>query len=322
MALETERDAGLDRARGAAIILMAIVNSLSAWAWVPPWLKHAPGAGFTLADAVMPAFVVYMAMGLAHSRSGRGASPPGTRKGLLKRSLALIGLGTILSALQGAMALEADGVRWGVLQTLGFCSLAMAAFIGLPPAARAVLGLAFVLANQSVLWARGYASPQNPYVRAGIESLSWAGLYLLSNGVFELIGAGGGRKTKRLAAVGSAACALGLAGGLLALAIPVSKSQATLPFMLVGAGIAFAAYGLLSVPGDARIGRLLASCGRNPLSLYLLHYLLLPFFLFVPLAAWCPADLPLLSLGPVLALIALLSVSAWTMERRGIHFSL
>ena len=109
---------------------MVVVNYLADVETAPAFLKHASGFGLTIADLVAPAFM--FAIGLSYGSSyRRRIERDGRRKTLghfLRRSLSLIGIGTLISAgeiLTGATGRVPD---WDVLQAIGVAGL-----LTLPP---------------------------------------------------------------------------------------------------------------------------------------------------------------------------------------------
>ena len=114
------RWAGLDAARGVAVAGMLVVEQLPVGPRAHPWLVHAVWNGWTGADLVFPVFLFLAGIGideLVH-RKGRAALLR-----LVRRAIALLILGVLFNAWDGAGANFTDA-RWpGVLQRIGVVSL-------------------------------------------------------------------------------------------------------------------------------------------------------------------------------------------------------
>jgi heparan-alpha-glucosaminide N-acetyltransferase len=115
------RWAGLDAARGVAVAGMLVVEQLPVGPRRHPWLIHAVWNGWTGADLVFPAFLFLAGIGIDElvRRKGRASLLR-----LARRAIALLVLGVLFNAWDGAGADFTDA-RWpGVLQRIGVVSLA------------------------------------------------------------------------------------------------------------------------------------------------------------------------------------------------------
>jgi len=127
------RLASLDVLRGLTIVGMILVNSAAYLHYVSgydvfPVLMHSRWSGFTLADAVFPAFIVMtgVSIPLATPATGQALDGPGLRR-LLVRSARLILLGLLVSNIYGLATPESVAFRpMGVLQRIALAFLAAA----------------------------------------------------------------------------------------------------------------------------------------------------------------------------------------------------
>jgi heparan-alpha-glucosaminide N-acetyltransferase len=115
------RWAGLDVARGVAVAGMLVVEQLPVGPRRHPWLIHAVWNGWTGADLVFPAFLFLAGIGIDELVRRKGRT---SLLRLTRRAIALLVLGVLFNAWDGAGADFSDA-RWpGVLQRIGVVSLA------------------------------------------------------------------------------------------------------------------------------------------------------------------------------------------------------
>ncbi len=115
--IKTHRDISLDMFRGIAVAGMLIVNLAGSRTYRYDWLKHAQWNGLTLADLVFPFFLLAVGMSLAINRY-----QPAPKK-VLKRTVALFGLGLFLNSYP-FINFSFDDIRiMGVLQRIALCYL-------------------------------------------------------------------------------------------------------------------------------------------------------------------------------------------------------
>lgn len=120
------RWAGLDAARGVAVAGMLVVEQLPIGPRRHPWLIHAAWNGWTGADLVFPAFLFLAGIGIDELVRRRGGA---SLLRLARRAIALLVLGVLFNAWDGAGANFTDA-RWpGVLQRIGVVSLACGAVV-------------------------------------------------------------------------------------------------------------------------------------------------------------------------------------------------
>lgn len=312
----------IDQYRGIAIILMVIANYLFDVLTIPGWLKHAPDVGLTIIDLIAPFFI--FAIGLTYGESYRARVQ---RDGVgrtwghfLRRWLALIGIGAIISAGEVLVGKNASPISWGVLQAIGVAGILTLLVIRVPPLWRALIGLA-VLAVYQILLDASWLTTVLHSEHGGVQgALSWSGMLILSTVIADIW-----RKSrvKELGAAWPSLAALA-AGLLLSLAAPISKNRVSASYVLVSLGASGFLFAVVLLVVDRL--RLSASYlrwwGINPLLLYIIHYLLLALVV-LPDAPWwhVEASIPLVVVQAA-AIIAILSVIAWLLSKRERPFTL
>lgn len=314
------RDVAIDWFRGLAVWLMLPVNFMEHVAVVPAWLKHAPDVGLTVADLVEPMFV--FAIGLTYGTSlARRVSAKGWREAIvhvLRRALALVGIGALFSVGEIGYGFSASGIPWGVLQTIGVAiALALPSLL-LPTWVRLGAALSILAAWQGALqaaWLDVVVASPNAGIRG---TISWAAVLIMATVFGDL------HASRRRGASWALAAALLAGGAALALLFPASKHRMSCSFDLLVCGISAAVFGLavlLSERSRARLRPLLV-WGANPLVLYVSHLFLLAVFL-VPAVPWWHAHAPwwLALVQGIAFLAALQAWGAW-LYRRGIVVTL
>jgi len=136
-----QRLAGLDLLRGLAVAGMIVVNTPGSWSHVWWPLDHAEWHGWTPTDLVFPTFLFAMGVALGLSFPYRLDAADQRRRWwrVVRRSLALIGLGLLITAIAHR---SLEGLRIpGVLQRIGV-TYALAAAIGMLTARRGADGFA------------------------------------------------------------------------------------------------------------------------------------------------------------------------------------
>ncbi len=304
------RLASLDVLRGLTIVGMIVVNTASYLHYVSGYaqfasLEHAAWRGFTIADAVFPAFVfmtgVSIPLALA-SRDAAGLHGPTLRR-LLVRSGRLFLLGLILSNLYWMATPESVLFRpMGVLQRLALCFLAAAIlYKTLGPRARLVLAVA-ILALYWPLTLLPFPDGATDLLKPGANFVGWFDRLVLGAHVYvpgplgydpegllstlpaiaqALLGVAAGewllarRGSLGLLIAGAAMIIGGLAWGL---AFPISKELWTSSFVLLSTGIALVLLAGLHQALDVKAWRLpgasfLTDFGVNAIFAYSLHML-------------------------------------------------
>lgn len=269
----TKRNRPIDNFRGLSIILMAIVNYLGGVDAVPPWLKHSPDIGLTIADYIAPMFI--FAIGLTYRASFERHLK---RDGLLEayrhfavRYLAILGIGAVLTAGETDIAMQS--ANWGVLQAIGAAGLICLIFIRLNTYLRFAVGL-FILACYQL-------GLDNIYLQTVLHSshggfpgaLSWGGMLLLATVLADSYYS----SRKKFAAFSFILLAAGAAAGVL---IPLSKVRVSFSYVLLttaSSAVVFLVFDLFSRK-DREPG-LLSWWGENPILFYFIHLVLIGFFL-------------------------------------------
>ncbi|HUI72276.1 MAG TPA: heparan-alpha-glucosaminide N-acetyltransferase domain-containing protein, partial [Spirochaetia bacterium] len=238
----------------------------------------------------------------------------------LRRWLALIGIGAIISAGEVLVGKNASPISWGVLQAIGVAGIVTLLVISVPTVWRAIIGLAVLAAYQlllNALWLPTVLHSEH----GGLEgAVAWSAMLILSTVVADVWKKNG---ASELSAAWPSAIAL-VAGLLLSLVAPISKNRVSASYVLVSLG----ASGLLFAVVLLVVNKLhvrpsyLRWWGVNPLLLYVMHYLLLALVVLPDVPWWHgEASIPLV-LAQAAVILAVLSVAAWWLARRERVFSL
>lgn len=316
------RLAAIDQFRGFAILLMILANYMTNVSIIPAWLKHSDDIGYTVIDLIAPMFI--FAMGLTYGlsfrrRLGRDGAWD-TYQHFLTRYLALLGLGYVVTLIWELSGIQPPSINWGLLQTLGAAGLLTLPFIRLSPILRGGIGLGILAAYQLLLdrfWLEDVLiAPHNgPW-----GALSWGAMLILATAMADLYHDERlSRRTYPLVSAG-----LVVAGLALALLIPVSKDRASASYVLLSlglSGLVFYLFHLMQELWQLKLP-ILTDWGRNPLLLYLLHYVLLAFFALPPIPAWyIEAPIWLVAIQ-ISALIGVLSWIGHYLNQRKLYFVL
>ena len=307
------RVVAIDQFRGLSIMLMVIANYLSGVSGIPNWLKHEPDLGLTPPDIVAPLFV--FAIGLTYGLSAeRRIARTGRRETvahLVRRYLAILGIGAIITGVQDYSGLF-GGAGWGVLQAIGMAGLLALPTVFWPPAVKLGAGLSILTAYQYLL-DRYWVSRVLQLSHGGLPgSLAWGAMLVLSMGLADLYHEG--RSGLRLLWGVVACAALGLGLSLLS---PISKNRVSAAYVLVSVAIGGALYLGFHWALVRRRLALLVAWGQNPLLLYVLHMVLLGAFVLPPNLGWyAMAGWPLIAVQLSL-LMGALSAVAWYLYRKG-----
>lgn len=296
---------------------MVLVNYGADIQSIPAWFKHAPDIGLTIADLVAPMFIfaIGLTFGLSARRRVERDGMSVTIGHFVRRFLALMGLGAILSAAESMLGLNTSGVDWSVLQSIGGAGLITLTIIFLPTKVRLGFAFGLLIVYQSLLdafwldWV--LRSPHGGL--AG--TLSWSAMLILATVFGDLFQDKAQRKYFPLAALLSLA-----AGFALAWIVPISKNRVSASYDLITLGISGLIFSVFFL-SRLRL-RTLSAWGQNPILLYNLHYLLIGLFVLPGIPAWhVQAPLWLVSLQ-ALALLAVLNAIAIYWYRKGFVFSL
>jgi predicted acyltransferase len=275
----------IDIFRGLAIFLMVLANFMGGVRWIPAWLKHAPDIGYTVIDLIAPMFI--FAIGLTYrasylkrcQRDGQAAAAGH----ILLRYLALIGMGAIISSGEIQFNQNTSGINWGVLQAIGVSGLVTLLFIRLPAPARLAGGLLILVIYQYLL-DRFWLQSILPAPHGGFPgSIGWSAMLILSTVLAEIYSPRGRNQPFFLSAL-----AITLAGVLLAVFFPISKHRVSSSYVLLSLGLSALIFWVFSILPQTIKKSLhpLMVWGRNPLLLYMLHYLVLGLYVLPGIDGW------------------------------------
>lgn len=317
---------GIDGLRGLTVLTMAAGNLGLGVAWVPDWLKHTPDVGFTIADLIAPVFVVPSAftLGPAVERRRRTQGTRAALTWLAVRSLALIGIGAVITAGQWLLEPAPPGtdLTWGVLQAIGGASLLTCSVILARPWIRVAVALV-ILAGYQWMLNTYWLDIVRHTVQNGLPgTLSWGALMLLATAVADAWRAAGTlrRRVGCLVAIGLLAVGLALA---LTPIVPIGKARASATYMLFTLGLTLVALAIFDAGLGVRPRALLwlQRVGRHPLPLYFAHLLLLaPLtlagdgFLYAGAPPWLTLVEVAVMVGALVGLAAVLDRKGWALR--------
>jgi predicted acyltransferase len=319
---EKARLASLDQFRGLAIVLMVLANFMGGVSRVPAWLKHAPDIGLTVIDLIAPFFIFAIGLTFGLSYRRRAARDGGwkTARHFTTRFAILIAVGLVFSFFENYFGVSSGWVLWEVLAAIGFAGLVTLPTLRLRTSVRLLIGLALLAGYQLLLdrfWLQTVLHSPHGGVLGAID---WSAMLILATVLADLFHQPGPRRW--IFPLAGAACLA--AGAAVALVAPVSKNRVSASYVLISLGASALLFFLFYWINDRMNWRapLLTAWGKNPLALYLLHQLLLGFYVLPGIAAWY-ADAPVwLTVLQGAALLAALSLIAKSFEHRGWILSL
>jgi predicted acyltransferase len=302
-----KRIEAIDQFRGFAILLMILANYLNNVRIIPGWLKHAEGIGYTVIDLIAPMFIFAIGLTFGPSfrrRLGRDSAWL-TYQHFIVRNLALLGLGYLITLVWELSGIEPPTVSWGLLQTLGAAGLIALPFIILPAGWRWGIGICLLAIYQVLLqnfWLEVVpAAPHNgPW-----GALSWGAMLILSTALAELYH----NEHKRMWHLPLVSAGLVAAGLGFSFWVPMSKHLVSASYVLLSlglSGLVFYLFYRLEEKWQVQLP-ILSDWGRNPLLLYLLHYVILAFFALPPIPAWyleAPVWLVIIQLAIMIGLLS------------------
>ena len=298
----------IDQFRGFAILLMILANYMNNVQVVPAWLRHAPDIGYTIIDLIAPLFIfaIGLTYGLSFRRRIERDGAWDTYQHFLTRYLALLGLGYVITLVWEISGIQPPSVNWGLLQTLGAAGLIALLFIRFSTVWRWGIGLGILAVYQILLdriWLEDVlAAPHNgPW-----GALSWGAMLVLATAMADIYhDQVRNQRTYPLLAAGLVA-----AGLTLSLIVPLSKQRASASYVILSLGISGLVFYCFHLMHELRQVKLsiLTDWGRNPLLLYLLHYVLLGIFVLPAIPLWY-VQAPLWLV--ILQISALLGVLSW-----------
>ncbi len=318
----TTRLESIDQFRGFAVLAMVIGNFIAGIAYIPAWLKHTPDIGLTVVDLGAPWFI--FAIGLTASLSAqRRVAADGWGKTIahaFTRSMALVGIGSILSAGEIAFGLNPGGIDWGVLQAIGVANFMTVLVIGRSAKVRLAVGLLLLWAYQLLL-DRYWVGIVLLSRHGGIQgSLAWTAMLILATVLADLFHSPPhGWKIHALVSTLVLVAGLGLSTW-----VAISKNRVTASYVLITLGVSgllFMVFYMLTDHLRLR-SSLLTACGKNPLLLYLIHQVLLGLFVLPNNPAWYAAAPLWLVVLQATALVGALGWIGVELDRRKLYFTL
>jgi predicted acyltransferase len=316
-----KRISAIDQFRGFAILTMVLANYTGGVKLIPAWLKHAPDIGLTVNDLVAPFFIfaIGLTFGLSFRRRLERDGTGKTYGHFAIRYLALVGVGALMSAGETAVGANPAGIDWGVLQAIGVAGLLALGVIRLPALYRWLIGavvlVIYQIALDNFLLDITLRSPHGGL----FGSVSWGAMLILGTALADLFHDTGKRKWFYWASLAVLIVGIGLA-----FLLPVSKHRVSSTYVLISLGISALLFALFHFFAERfRMNlHLLNAWGKNPLALYILHYVLIGIF-FLPNIPFLYAAAPLwLVLFEIVFLITVLTWIAYWMERRNIIVAL
>lgn len=307
----------IDQFRGLAIIFMVVINYGVTIQSVPSWLKHAPDVGLYFADLGAPVFVfaIGLTYGLSFRRRMARDGFPAAVGHFVRRYLAILGIGAILSAGERMLGMNNSAADWGVLQTLGCSGLIALMVILLPTGIRLAAGLGLLAAYQVCLDAYWLDSVMNSPHGGLAGSLSWSVILIIATVFADIYHDVDRRKFFPVLSLLFFA-----AGFVLSLVVPVSKVRVSASYDLVSlgfCGIVFSVFYLANFELP-----FFSAWGKNPLLLYFLSLLLTGLFMLPAIPGW-HAQAPLWLAGLQAAVLMLiLGATALYWQKIGFRFSL
>lgn len=316
-ATKQERIPAIDQFRGFAIILMVLINYLSGIQTIPGALKHVPDIGMNFPDLGAPVFVfaIGLTYGMSFRRRREGDGLAAVLGHFLRRYLAFIGIGAVITAGQTLLGRELELMDWGVLQAIGAAGLLTLAVIWLPTGPRLLAGLSLLALYQVLLdccWLDLVLGSQHGGL---LGSLSWASQLILATVMGDVFHKPGQRRYFPWISL-----AFLVGGFLLAFLVPVSKNRVSATYDLITLGFSGVIFTVF-YRANFKL-RFFSAWGRNPLLLYLTAFLVTGLFVLPGGPGWY-SEAALWLVG-IQALILLLSLStlALYLDRKNWVFSM
>lgn len=261
---------GLDRLRGAALLLM-LVHHLTDWLGtggreaMPGW------EGFAVSDVAAVAFTVTLGASvplLLASRARRGQRGWRLAGTLLRRYGLLIPIGV---ALRAALGFDLDSI--GVLETLGACALLTGLAVRAAPRALPVMAVATLLAAPA---AERAGRGQEPWL---VEAMLTGTFPFVAYLGFALVGAAAvpllGHRRERTAALVASAVGVAWTAGLIVLGDLPDRYPGEASFLVPGlTGTALLHLAVTSplLDDGGRLGSVIRRAGAHTFGIFISHY--------------------------------------------------
>ncbi|MEI6100860.1 MAG: heparan-alpha-glucosaminide N-acetyltransferase domain-containing protein, partial [Eubacteriales bacterium] len=295
----------IDRFRGLAIILMVLVNYLSGVDFIPALMKHAPDIGFTIADTIAPFFIFAIALNFGPAMDKR------LQQGRLSaymhfvtRYFALVGIGALFTL--GGTTVAGQPTDWGVLQAIGVAGLICLLFIRCRCTVRFAAGVIILCAYQFTLDNWTLQTVLGSVQGGFYGTLSWGAMLIIAT-----VMADQWRRGMKPYVI--LCSVISVVGAVSAFIEPVSKHRVSISYVFITLAISGFVFLLFSI-GSRRFhfpAGFLCWWGENPITLYILHLMILGIFA-IPSAPWWYAGAPpWLVVLQLAVLFGLLSLAAY-----------
>ena len=306
----------IDQYRGFVIICMVIINFSSGVESFPARLKHAPDVGLNFADLGAPMFIfaIGLTFGFSFHRRAKRDGVSSAYGHFVRRYLAFLGMGAIVSAGETSLGLNTRDVDWGVLQAIGSAGLLTLTVILLPAVARLGIGLG-LLALYQILFDRYWLVLVMNSPHGGLPgALSWGAMLILATVFGDLF-----HNEDRRKALPWVALLFVAAGFVLGMVVPVSKIRVSASYVLMTlgtSGLFFSEFYFTNLNLNY-----FEAWGKNSILLYGLSYLFIGIFVLPRIPAW-HSHAPLWLTGlQALALVLVMGTLALNWQKKGLSFS-
>jgi len=265
----------IDDYRGFAIISMIIVNYLAFYPSTPTWLKHAKGIGYTFADLVAPLFL--FALGIMYRTSFiRRIKKMGLKSSYLSMSRRYLII-MFIGFLGSAIAKTSISYDWGILQAIGLAGILALPFLLLQWKLRLLSIAILAIFYQFIILTNFSDLIVNAKHGGPLASISWALLILAATVAGDLFH--GKIKITALKILTFYCASFALISYLLILIfdLPTMKANVNVSYLSVSIALSSLVFILFLLIGEvAKIKlTLFTAMGKNPLLIFLIHYLLI-----------------------------------------------
>jgi predicted acyltransferase len=276
--ISNNRIKSIDSFRGVIVCLMVIVNFIRGIEWIPALLKHAPSGKVTFVDLIAPAFIFIIGLTypLSFSRRKMKFGQRAAIDHFIKRGLSLIGIEVVFYLYVQLFFDYTEPVVWNTLSIIGFLTLVSIPFINLRSWIKLLIGLGLIIFHQFIPLAKYGAKISE--VGGGAYSLAgWASLIFMSLFMSDLFFKDKEKPQKKVYLIsGIIFTIIGIISGKQILYIRDGISL-SLCFLSIGViSLFFYIFHLLSSKIE-NFFNIFIPWGKNPLSIFILSLLFLPF---------------------------------------------